>query len=398
MEFDHTPEQLQFKDELREFLIAEVPEDKQAIFGLTTEDQYRFGREINRRLAARNWLAIGLPEEYGGGGKGPIDQGILAESLGYCRVPEAGTVGLRIVAPTIMALGTPEQKDLYLSPIAKGEVEYCQAFNWPNAESDLAPLELRAERDGRDYVLNGAQTSAGHAFHADYLFLLARTGSQSEKNRGISLFIVDTKIPGVSLQSMPFINGETAAQTTFDNVRLPASCLMGQENQGWDHAMTYANNATSELGRYGAARRVFDDFTDFCNDSAPDGGQPLAEHPLVRHQLAQRRLGMETWRLLCWKAVWMQSAPAGIGVETEINAGAAGACLFGSEERLRFAEMAMEVLGPYATLRNGSPLVPLLGNIEGMHREALNLHGAGAAEIQRGRIARRELGMSFPSD
>ncbi len=124
MEFDHTPEQLQFKDELREFLIAEVPEDKQAIFGLTTEDQYRFGREINRRLAARNWLAIGLPEEYGGGGKGPIDQGILAESLGYCRVPEAGTVGLSIVAPTIMALGTPAQYDLYLSPIAKGAVEY----------------------------------------------------------------------------------------------------------------------------------------------------------------------------------------------------------------------------------------------------------------------------------
>ena len=122
MDFDYSPDQLQFKNELRGFLIAEVPEDKQAVFGLATEAQYRFGREINLKLAARRWLAVGFPEEYGGDGKSLIEQGILAEELGYRLVPEAGTVGLNVVLPTIMAFGSSEQKDTYLSPIAKGQV------------------------------------------------------------------------------------------------------------------------------------------------------------------------------------------------------------------------------------------------------------------------------------
>ena len=387
MDFDFTPEQSQFKDELREFLRAEVPLEKQEVFGQWSEEQYQFGREINLKLAARNWLAIGLPEEYGGGGKGAIERGILAEELGYGRVPKAGFIGLGIVAPAIMAFGTKDQKDLYLSPIAKGEVEYCQGFSEPNVGSDLASLELRAERDGDGYVLNGAKMFTSYAFQADYIYLLARTDPQAEKHRGISLFIVDMKTSGISLQPLPYINGEMAAQVDFDNVCLPWSSLIGEENRGWYQAMTTLDYERSGLGRYGSVRRVFDDITDFCNDSAPDGGQPLAEHPLVRHQLADRRLGMETWKLLCWRVAWLQSTGATPNAEASI------AFLYGTDERLRFAEMAMEVLGPYATLRNGSGQAPLLGNIEGIHREAMHLHGAGTTEIHRNIIAQRGLGM-----
>jgi alkylation response protein AidB-like acyl-CoA dehydrogenase len=151
--------------------------------------------------------------------------------------------------------------------------------------------------------------------------------------------------------------------------------------------MTTLDYERSGLWRYANVRRVFDDFVEFCNGSSPDGGQPLAEHPLVRHQLAQRRLGMETWKLLCWNVAWMQNSGAVPNSEASV------AFLYGSEERLRFAEMAMEVLGPYATLRNGSPMAPLLGNIEGIHREAMHLHGAGTTEIHRNIIAQRGLGM-----
>ena len=236
MDFDFTPEQSQFRDELREFLRAEVPVEKQEVFGQWSEDQCQFGREINRKLAARNWLAIGLPEEYGGGGKRAIEQGILAEELGYGRVSQTGFMG---------------------------------------------------------------------------------------------------------------------------------------------------------LGQYGSVRRLFDDFTDFCNDSAPDGGQPVAEHPLVRHQLAQRRLGMETWKFLCWRAVWLQS----VGSKTDVAASIT--FLHGTEEQTRFAEMAMEVLGPYSTLRHGSSQAPLLGNIEGLHREAMNLQGAETTVMHRNIIAHLGLGMPY---
>ncbi len=249
-----------------------------------------------------------------------------------------------------MVFGTQDQKDRYLKPIARGEVEYCQGFSEPNVGSDLASLELRAERDGDEYVLNGSKMFTSYAFHADYMYLLARTDPQAQKHRGISIFIADLKTRGISLTPLPYINGEMAAQTHFDNVRLPLSCLIGEENRGWYHAMTTLDYERSGLFRYSNVRRVFDDFSEFCQGPAPDGGQPLAENPLVRHQLAQRRLGMETWKLLCWKVAWMQSSGALPNSEASV------AFLYGSEERLRFAEMAMEVLGPYSTLQHGSPM------------------------------------------
>ena len=387
MDFNFTAEQNQFREELRRFLKAEVPVEKQEVFGQLTEEQYQFGREINRKLADQDWLAIGWPKEHGGGGKGPIEQGILNEDLGYWRVPKSGSIGLGIVGPAIMVFGTQDQKDLYLSPIARGEVEYCQGFSEPNVGSDLGSLELLAGRDGDEYVLNGSKMFTSYAFHADYMYLLARTDPEAQKHRGISLFIADLKTPGINLRPLPYINGETAAQTTFDNVRLPLSCLIGEENRGWYHAMTTLDYERSGLWRYANVRRVFDDFSEFCLGLAPDGGQPLADHPLVRNKLAQRRLGMETWKLLCWNVAWMQSSGA------VPNAEASVAFLYGSEERLRFAEMAMEVLGPYATLKNGSTMAPLRGNIEGIHREAMHLHGAGTTEIHRNIIAQRGLGM-----
>ena len=352
------------------------------------EEQYQFGREINRKLAEQNWLAIGWPKEHGGGGKSPIEQGIQNEDLGYWPVPKSGSIGLGIVGPAIMVFGTQDQKDRYLPPIARGEVEYCQGFSEPNVGSDLGSLELLAERDGDEYVLNGSKMFTSYAFHSDYMYLLARTDPQAQKHRGISLFITDLETPGISLTPLPYINGEMAAQTNFDDVRLPVSCLIGEENRGWYHAMTTLDYERSGLWRYANVRRVFDDFTEFCQDSAPDGGQPLADHPLVHHQLAQRRLGMETWKLLCWNVAWMQSSGAVPNAEASI------AFLYGSEERLRFAEMAMEVLGPYATLKYGSSMAPLLGNIEGIHRESMHLHGAGTTEIHRNIIAQRGLGMA----
>ena len=229
--------------------------EKQEIFGFSTEEQYQFGREINRKLAARDWLAVGWPREHGGGGKGAIEQGILAEDLGYWRVPKSGSIGLGIVGPAIMVFGAQDQKDRYLRPIARGEVEYCQGFSEPNAGSDLASLELRAERDGDEYVLNGSKMFTSYAYHADYMYLLARTDPQAQKHRGISLFIADLKTPGISLQPLPYINGEMAAQTFFEDVRLPISCLIGEENRGWYHAMTTLDGQHPGHPRAGRKRR-----------------------------------------------------------------------------------------------------------------------------------------------
>ena len=386
MDLEFTPAQLAFREELREFLTEEVPPERQEIFGFQTEEDYRFGRAIALKLAERRWLAIGWPEEHGGGGKGFIEQGIMAEEMGYRHVPRVGYIGLNIVGPALMVFGTPEQRAQHLPAIAAGEVEYCQGFSEPNAGSDLGSLELRAERDGDDYILNGSKMFTSYAFHSDYMYLLARTDPQAPKHRGISLFVAEMDTPGISLSPLPYINGEMAAQTFFDDVRLPVSCLIGEENRGWYHAMTTLDYERSGLLRYAFTRRLFDDFVDFCKAPA-NGVRPLADQPAVRRQLAERRLCMEVWRLLCWSVAGLQEAGA------VPNAEASVAFLFGTDERVRLAQMATEVIGPYATLRHGSKWAPLLGNIEGLYRESLHMHGAGTTEVHRNIIAQRGLGL-----
>lgn len=386
MNFDFTAEQKSFRDEVRQFLEAEVALERLEVFGVDSEEQYQFGRALARKLAARRWLAVGWPEEHGGGGRGPIEQAIISEEMGYGMVPRTGSIGLGIVGPALMFFGSPEQQATYLPAIANAEVEYCQGFSEPNVGSDLGSLELRAVRDGDEYVLDGSKMFTSYAFHADYMYLLARTDPQAQKHRGISLFIADMKTPGISLRPLPYINGTMAAQTQFDNVRLPTTALIGEENRGWYHAMTTLDYERSGLERYGRTRRAFDDFVGFCKVNKSNG-KLLAERPASKHKLAQIRVGMEVWRLLSWKVAWMQSTGAVPNAEASVS------FLHGTEERLRFAQAAMEILGPLGTLSYQSRWAPMRGTIEGIHRESMHLHGAGTTEIHRNIIAQRGLGL-----
>ena len=384
MDFDLTPDQESFRQDVRSFLEREVPPERQAIFGVEGEEQYEFARAIDRKLAERGWLVVSWPERYGGGGRTQIEHAVLSEEMGYRRAPSTGNVGRGYVGPALMEFGTAEQKEKYLPPIARAEVQYCQGFSEPNAGSDLAGLELRAVREGDEYAISGTKMFTSYADHADYIYLLARTDSDAPRHRGISLFIVDVNTPGVSFRPLPYINGDMAAQTYFDDVRVPASCLIGEENQGWYYAMTTLDYERSGLERYAGVRRTFDDFVDYCK-TFPTPGQP--DKAMLRHRLAEVRVGMEAWRLLCWNVAWLQSTGA------VPNAEASVAFLYGTEQRLRFSQMAMEALGPYGTLGNESELAPLMGAIEGIHRESMHLHGAGTCEIHRNIIAQRGLGM-----
>jgi alkylation response protein AidB-like acyl-CoA dehydrogenase len=386
MDFEFTEEQRGFRDEVRAFLEEEVPPERQAVFGAEGEEDFQFARSIARKLAQRRWLTIGWPEEYGGGGKGQLEQAIFSEEMGYRRVPRSGYTGLYIVAPALMKFGTEDQKKKYLVPIANAEAEYCQGFSEPNAGSDLGSLELRALRDGDEYVLNGSKMFTSFAFRAQYIYLLARTDPDAPKHRGISLFIADVNTPGIEFRPLPYINGQMAAQTYFNDARLPMTSLIGEENRGWYHAMTTLDFERSGLERYASVRRTFDDFVDYCKTTRHNGGS-LAQVPQVRRMLAERRIGMEMWRLLCYKVAWLQSTGA------VPNAEASVAFLHGTEERLRFTQGAMQILGPYGTLSNESRWAPMRGIIEGIHRESMHLHGAGTTEVHRNIIAQRGLGL-----
>ena len=353
----------------------------ETVFGTFSEEKYWFSRDLFRRLAERRWLTVGWPEEYGGGGKTFLEQSILDEQIGYQLVQRVGITGLNFAGPAIIKFGTPEQKARYLPPITRGDAEYCQGFTEPDAGSDLASLQMRAEKDGDCFVLNGSKMFTSYYAHADFIYLLARTDPDAPKHRGISLFIVEMDTPGISTRPLPYINGEVAAQTFFDNVRVPRSCLVGQENQGWYHAMTTLDYERAGLERYARVRRTFDDFVDFCKESG------LGWDSAVSHKLAKVKVGLEGWGLLCWKVAWMQS-------RGEVpNAEASIAFLYGTQQRLYFAQEAMEILGRLGTLTPESDAAPIQGAIEGLSREAMHMHGAGTMEIHRNIIAQRGLGL-----
>ena len=386
MDFALAQEQKGFRDDVRAFLQREVPPEKQMVFGRDSEDQHQFALSLSKKLADKGWLTISWPEEYGGGGRGQVEQAILNEEMGYLRVPRAGNTGLNLVGPSLMRFGTEEQRKKYMPPIARVQVEYCQGFSEPNVGSDLGSLELRATRDGDEYVLNGTKMFTGSGFRASYIYMLARTDPNAPKHRGISLFIVDLNTPGITRSPLPYINGTIAAITHFEEARIPVTCLLGEENRGWYHAMTTLDLERSGIERYAGVRRTFDEFVDFCKTTLYNG-RLLWEDPVIKHKLAEIRVGMEVWRLLCWKIVWLQSTGALPNAETSV------AFLYGTEERFRFAQTAMQVLGPYGTLLHGSERAPMVGNIQGIYRESLHMHGAGTTEVHRNIIAQRGLGM-----
>ena len=386
MDFKFTPDQEKFRNEVRSFIQTEVPPERRLVYGQDSDEQHQFALSIAKKLVDREWLTIGWPQEYGGGGRSQIEQAILAEEAGYGRMPRAGGTGLGLVGPSLMLFGTDEQKKEFLPKIARMEIEFCQGFSEPSGGTDLANLQLRATKDGDEFVLNGEKTFNSAGLRASYIWMLARSDPDSPRHHGISMFIVELNTPGITLSPLPYINGTIACTITFDNVRIPASALLGQERRGFYQAMTALDLERSGVERYAGVKRTFDEFITFCQTTKYNG-EILWDNSTIRGKLASIRMGMEVWKLLCWKIAWLQSSGEIPNAETSI------AFLYGTELRLRFAELGMQVLGPFGTLRHGSEWAPLIGNIQGLSRESLHLHGAGTSEVHRNIIAQRGLSM-----
>lgn len=381
MNFTFTTEQQSFRDELCSFLTENVPKAQQTTHGYFSHAQYTFSRKLYKEMALRRWLTIGWPKEFGGGGKGFIEQAIFDEEIGYHRVQRVGITGLSFVGPALMRFGSPAQKLKYLPPIANGDVEYCQGFTEPNAGSDLASLEMSAAKKGNRYVLNGSKIYTSFYKHSDYIYLLARTDPNVPKHRGISLFIVPCDRPGITFRELPFIIGESAAQIYFDQVEVSTKTLIGEENRGWYYAMTTLDYERAQIERYARVRRTFDEFLLFCQKNN------ITRDPIIQHKLAKLKIDFDSWKLMCWKVAWMQSKNLLPSAESS------AAFLFGTDQRLRFSQEASEILGFYSVLRKGSDITPMEGAIEGLSREALHMHGAGTQEIHRNIVAQRGLGL-----
>ena len=382
-----------FRQEIRDFLEDELPDDWDPLGqpGQSPEERHAFTRSMAKRLADKGWLTLAWPEEYGGQGRSIMEQVIYREEMSYWNVPgtDLGTGAISWVGPVLMLAGTEDQKREHLPPIARGERYWCTLYSEPGSGSDLASLQTSAVRDGDDYVINGQKIWTSSAHIADWGWLAARTNTDAPKHRGISLFMLDMKSPGVEVR--PIVNmagGHDFNEVYFDNVRVPAANLVGQEDRGWYTLAVALDFERSGVGYSATARRTIETLTEYAKQTERDG-KPLSEDPHVRRKLARRFVEAEVSRGMSYKVAWMQSQ----GMVP--NAEASMSKMYGTELTQRVARTGMEILGMAGQLSEGSKWAPLQGHIQRSYlMSTSSTIAAGTSEIQRNIIAQRGLGLS----
>ena len=265
MYLEFTEEQQALQRQLRQYF-----EDLVAAVEGTPSDEPTYTRYI-RQMGHDGWLGLGWPEEYGGMARGPIDQMIFVEESHWAGVP-LPLLTLNSVGPTIMSLGTEEQKQRLLPGILKGEVHFSIGYTEPSAGTDLASLKTRAVRDGDEYVINGQKIFTSAIQYADYVWLAARTDPDAPKHKGLSVFIVPLDTPGFHWAPLPTIAGDITSSTFYEDVRVPAANLVGAGKPGVEADHEPAEPRTGgDLPGLGAAAEPF-------------GGSPMGAGPPTRRR------------------------------------------------------------------------------------------------------------------
>jgi alkylation response protein AidB-like acyl-CoA dehydrogenase len=322
------------------------------------------------------------PKEYGGGGASHMRQLVYNEEMAYNGAPSMN-MGIAWVGPSLMLYGTEEQKKKFIPGITSAADWWCTLYSEPGAGSDLAALQTRAVRDGDDYVLNGQKiwTSGGHL--ADWGWLAARTDPDAPKHKGITMFMVDMKTPGVTVQPLINIaNRHGFNEVFFEDVRVPATQLVGEENRGWYHMAVALDFERSGIQAYAGGRRSVERLTQIAR-SHPD---LVKSRKTIRAELADRAIEVATGTFLAYRVATMQAK--GLVPNHEASCSK----LFGSEMGQRITATGMHLLGMLGQLRDGTKH-EVIDQATGYLQSVSGTVAAGTSEIQRGIIATRGLGL-----
>ena len=385
MDLTYTPEQEAFRAEVRDWLASNVPSQPLASFD--TEAGFAAHRDWERTLAAGNWGMVTWPEAFGGRACDLIQWLIFEEE--YYRAGAPGRVnqnGIFLLGPTLMEYGSEEQKARFLPAMASGDEIWAQGWSEPNAGSDMAAIRCRADRDGDDYVINGQKIWSTRAVFADWVFGLFRTDPNSERHHGLSKILVPLSAEGVTVRPIQQLNGLPGfAEIFFDDVRVPAFNLLGEEGAGWQIAMATAGFERGLMLRsparfQQATRRLVDLYRAHSTDIL----DPSVEDDVVRCYM-----DAEAYALSTYQTASRLLKGGSIGPEASCNK------IFWSELDLRIHETALRILGPRGEIEPASPADrDELGTwLDGFLFAQSGPIYAGTNEIQRNIIAERVLGM-----
>jgi alkylation response protein AidB-like acyl-CoA dehydrogenase len=372
----YTAEQETLRKELRgyyeELLTPEIREALHVEHG-TGETT----RAVVRQMAADGWLGIGWPREYGGQGRSQVEQFIFFDESMRSGAP-VPMLTINTVGPTLMKYASEELKSFFLPKILKGEINFCIGYTEPNAGTDLASLTTRADRDGDEYVINGQKIFTSLASDADYIWLAARTDPDAPKHAGLSMFVVEMKTPGLTIEPMDLLSDHNICTTFLDDVRVPAANLVGGENKGWGLITSQLNHERVTICSSGILETCLEETRRWAQEKKLPDGRRVADREWVQVNLARVYAGLEFIRLLNWKVAWSAS-------EGRLDvADASTIKVFGTEWFLESFRLLMEIVGQRGYLRRGSAETAIAGRLETLYRGLLILtFGGGTNEIQR---------------
>lgn len=332
MNLDLSPAEAAFRAEVREFLQHHLPAEISAkVLGLQRlerEDWLRWQRIVHQK----GWAAPSWPKEFGGTGWSAIEQHIFDEECNAAGTPPVIAFGVRMVAPVLMAFGSREQQQYFLPHILSGEHWWCQGYSEPGAGSDLASLRTRAERRGDVYVVNGQKTWNTLGQYADWIFCLVRTDPDARVQSGISFLLIDMKTPGITVRPIPLIDGEHEVnEVWFDQVEVPVSNRIGEENKGWTYAKYLLSHERTNIARIGQSKRELALLKEIAAREQCDDR--------FRYRIAELEIDLLALEYTVLRVLCAESAQKGPGPESSVLK------IRGAEIQQNLAELKMQAIG-----------------------------------------------------
>ncbi|MFV1493884.1 acyl-CoA dehydrogenase family protein [Phaeobacter sp. JH18-32] len=396
MDLNYSTEELAFRAEVRAFLEAKLPQD--------LSDAVRLGRGIGKEghdrwhqiLNDQGWLAPTWPQEYGGCGWNAVQRHIFEEECCRAHAPRIVPFGLTMLAPVLQKFGSDAQRAYFLPKILSGEHWWCQGYSEPGAGSDLASLSTRAVRDGDHYIVNGQKTWTTLGQFANWIFCLVRTDPQAKQQEGISFLLIDMATPGIEVRPIILLDGtHEVNEVWFNDVRVPAENLVGEENKGWTYAKYLLTHERTNIAGVGFSQAGLEAVKRLARHQL-HRGRPLIENPHFAARLARAEIdlmAMSTTNLRIISAAAQGQAP---GVESSMLK------VKGTEIRQEINDLARRAAGVYAlpfaseaVAGDNNALSPPEGSeavaAQYFNNRKLSIFG-GSNEIQKNIIAKVSLG------
>jgi alkylation response protein AidB-like acyl-CoA dehydrogenase len=385
MDFKFTEEQEKLRGEVREFLEGEI---KQGLWQPTCDAWIMaYDPEFTKRVAAKGWIGLTWPEEYGGHGRSFIDRLIVTEEMLRYGAPAAcHWFADRQIGGAIVHYGTDEQKKEILPKILKGEAYVGLGMSEPEAGSDLASLKTRAVEDGDDYIIDGQKVWTSGGSHMNMIYLVARTDPEVAKHKGISEFLFETSLPGITVRPIEDITGGVHFnEVFFDSARVPKKYLIPEKNRGFYQVVNQLDYERSGMERLMANYPLLEALIQYVKETKRHG-RPLADDPIIRSKIAQLKIELEIGRLHMYRVAVVMDEGRAPNWESSMSKA------YGTAFEQRLAGAAIEVAGLYGQLSPDSKWVPMQGMA---YHSYLSSKGyslqAGSSEVLKNILATRKL-------